>query len=72
LAGTALERTNVSAIAGLSDTGVPSIHDIGVTLALSNGVSEGIAAIQQDLVLLERTMAADAVGLEVLLLLADQ
>jgi hypothetical protein len=71
LAFTALERMHVSAMAGSQDTGVSGAPAIGVTLALSNGVPEGIAAIQQDMVSLDSIMAAGAVRLEVLIKLAE-
>jgi hypothetical protein len=71
LAFTAVERMHVNAMAGSQDTGVAGAHAIGVTLALSNGVPEGIAAIQQGMVSLDSTMAAGAVRLEVLIKLAE-
>jgi hypothetical protein len=62
----------VNMMAGSQDSDVAGVHAIGTTLAVSHGVPEGIAAIQQDLVLLDRTTAAGAVGLEALIQLAER
>ena len=38
-------------------------YTIGITLALNNGVSEGVAAIRRDLEALDRAVDASAAGL---------
>jgi hypothetical protein len=71
LARIALERMHVNAMAGSQDVGVAGAHEVGVTLAFSNGVREGIAEIQQDLTSLDRTLVAGTVGLAALIQLAE-
>jgi hypothetical protein len=62
---------HVNTMAGLQDADVIGAHAIGARLALSNGVADGIVAIQQDLTSLDRTMTAGSVGLEALIQLAE-
>jgi hypothetical protein len=62
---------HVISMASWQEPGVTDAYTIGVTLALSNGISEGIAVIRQDLVSLGRTMAASPIGLEHLTRLAE-
>ncbi len=71
MAHIALERMHVNAMAGSQDAGVAGAHAVGIALAFSNGVPEGVAEIQQDLTSLDRTMVAGTVGLEALIQLAE-
>lgn len=71
MAHIALERMHVNAMAGSQDVGVAGAHEVGISLAFSNGVPEGVAEIQQDLTSLDRALVAGTVGLAALIQLAE-
>jgi hypothetical protein len=58
-------------MAGSLDASFGAFQATGVALALSNGVAEGMATLQQDLLSLDRVLVAGAARFEALIRLAD-
>jgi hypothetical protein len=72
LADTVLERIRVNPMVSWQKSEVAAAYTIGATLAQGTHASEGIAAIKEDLVSLDRTLSTAGVGLEYLTRLAEK
>jgi hypothetical protein len=61
----------IISMAGSPDASFGAFQATGIALALSNGVAAGMAALQQDLLSLDRVLVAGAARFEALIRLAD-